>query len=235
MAEQLQRLIASHQQLLRDASHELRSPLARLQVALGLARQRAGTGIHTELDRIERESENLNELIAQLLTLTRLETGHLESPQEPIDLAELLQSIANDAAFEASVSHRQVRITHSTSAHIIGNAQLLHSAIENVVRNAIRHTPAGTCVELALHLDSEHAGGVIIQIRDQGAGVPEAMLTRIFEPFVRVGDARDRRSGGYGLGLAIAERAVRLHGGEISAHNETPGGLNITIRLPMAR
>lgn len=232
MAEQLQRLIASHQQLLRDASHELRSPLARLQVALGLARQRAGSGSHVELDRIERESDNLNELIAQLLTLTRLETGHTEASQETIALAELLQSIANDAAFESSTTQRQIRITHSTTAYIIGNAQLLHSAIENVVRNALRHTPVDSTVELSLQHDKAQPGWVMIQIRDHGTGVPTAMLARIFEPFVRVGEARDRRSGGYGLGLAIAERAVRLHGGEISAVNAEQNGLLVIIRLP---
>lgn len=234
MAVQLQQLIASHQQLLRDASHELRSPLARLQVALGLARQRAGTGPQEELDRIERESEHLNELIAQLLTLTRLETGHIELPQESIDLPELLQSIVSDASFEASTTQRQIRITHTVPALIEGNPQLLHSAIENVVRNALRHTPVDTAVEVALQHDSAHPGWVTIHIRDYGPGIPATMLARVFEPFVRVGEARDRQSGGYGLGLAIAKRAVVLHSGEISAHNEQPHGLKVSIRLPVA-
>lgn len=233
MAEQLQTLIESHKQLLRDASHELRSPLARLQVALGLAQQRGGNEADSELDRIEREAERLNELIGQLLSLARLETTMAQVEREPIALAVLLEDIADDAAYEAGASNRDVKITHTVPVTINGNSVLLSSALENVVRNAIRYTADGTLVELSLQKDSDKPGWVVIRIRDHGPGIPEDMLNSIFEPFVRVGEARDRQTGGYGLGLAIAKRAINLHGGEINAANEDVDGMSIFIHLPV--
>lgn len=232
MAERLSALIFSQKQLLRDVSHELRSPLSRLQVALGLARQRAGAHPAPELDRIERETERLNELIGQLLSLARLESDTQPPAPEAVDLGELLQIIISDASLEARSRDCRLHLEKHVPAIVQGNAQLLHSAIENVVRNAVRYTTEGTAVTLALDQDAERPGWLSIRVSDHGPGVPEDMLTRMFEPFVRVGDARDRFSGGYGLGLAIAERAVRLHHGEISAHNQPDGGLAITLRLP---
>jgi two-component system sensor histidine kinase CpxA len=231
MAERLNVLMLSQKQLFRDISHELRSPLARLQAALGLARQRAGGVAQPELDRIERETERLNELIGQLLSLARLKSGALTPRMEPVDLVELLESVVADADLEARARSCEVRLEATVPALIQADAALLHSALENVVRNAIRYTAAGTAVRLSLQPDPAPWGGLLLQVRDQGPGVPEDMLPRLFEPFVRVGDARDRRSGGFGLGLAIAERAVRLHGGEISARNEPEGGLTVVIRL----
>ena len=233
MAEQLQTLIESHKQLLRDASHELRSPLARLQVALGLAQQRGGTENTTELDRIERETERLNELIGQLLSLARMETATAEIEQGPIELDTLLQEVADDAAYEAHVVNRDVKIIHSLPVTINGNSVLLRSALENVVRNAIRYTTEDTLVELSLQQDREKPGWVVIRIRDHGPGIPEDMLKSIFEPFVRIGQARDRQTGGYGLGLTIAKRAISLHGGEMNAANEDDHGISILIRLPI--
>jgi len=232
MAEQLQTLFESHKQLLRDASHELRSPLARLQVALGLARQRGDDKATQELDRIEREAERLNELIGQLLTLARLETKTAEVETKPVELNELLEQIADDAAYEARAINRDVKIIKNTPVTINGNSVLLGSVLENVVRNAIRYTVEGTSVGVSLQDDSEKSGWVVIKIRDHGPGIPDQMLESIFEPFVRVGEARDRQSGGYGLGLAIAKRAVYLHGGEITAANEDDG-LSIIIHLPV--
>jgi len=231
MAEQLQALIGSHKQLLRDASHELRSPLARLQVALGLARQRGDDSKTQELDRIEREAERLNELIGQLLTLARLETNTTEIEYNAIDLTALLEQIVEDAAFEAHASNRQVNIIQSVPVTIKGNSVLLSSALENVVRNAIRYTAEETAVEVSMSEDAEKPGWIVIKVRDHGPGIPEQMLESIFEPFVRVGLARDRQSGGYGLGLAIAKRAVHLHGGQMTAVNEDDG-LSILIYLP---
>lgn len=232
MAERLSVLMLSQKQLLSDVSHELRSPLSRLQVALGLARQRTGTHPTPELDRIEREIERLNELIGQLLSLSRLETGTQPPAPEAVDLVELLQTVISDTAIEAQARHCSLQLEKCVPAVIQGNAQLLHSALENVVRNAVRYTADGTAVTVTMDRDPRQPNSLVTQVRDRGPGVPQEMLARLFEPFVRVGDARDRSSGGYGLGLAIAERAVRLHGGDISARNEPSGGLNITIRLP---
>jgi len=233
MAERLQALIGSQKQLLSDVSHELRSPLARLQVALGLARQREQHQANTELDRIEREADRLNELIGQLLSLARLESGTKLSHSGPVDLAVLLEEVTESTDFEARATNRQARIINSMPATIEANEALLRSALENVLRNAARYTDENTSVDVSLQPDQEHTGWLLIQVRDHGPGVPEEMLTQLFEPFVRVGDARDRKSGGYGLGLAIAERAIRLHGGEISASNEPGGGLTVHIRLPV--
>lgn len=233
MAERLQALIGSQKQLLSDVSHELRSPLARLQVALGLARQREQHQTNAELDRIEREAERLNDLIGQLLSLTRLESGKQLTHPEPVDIATLLEEVAENADFEARAVNRQVRIIDSSSATIEANEALLRSALENVVRNAVRYTDENTSVDITLQHDPEQAGWLLVHVRDHGSGVPEDMLTRLFEPFVRVGDARDRESGGYGLGLAIAERAIHRHGGVISASNEPSNGLNVHIRLPL--
>jgi len=230
MAEQLQALLESHKQLLRDASHELRSPLARLQVALGLARQRGGDSASQELDRIEREAERLNDLIGQLLTLARFETNTAEIEHSAVDLAALLEQVVDDAAFEARASNREVKIIQSMPVTIKGNNVLLNSALENVIRNAVRYTTEGTAVEVILKDDNENPGWIVIKVRDHGPGIPEKMLESIFEPFVRVGEARDRQSGGYGLGLAIAKRAVSLHGGKMMAVNEDDG-LSILIYL----
>jgi two-component system sensor histidine kinase CpxA len=234
MAQRLQELMMSQRQLLSDVSHELRSPLARLQVALGLARQRTDGRAAAELDRIERETERLNDLIGQLLSLARLESGVALTEREAVDLVELLASVASDADFEACAAHRRVELGSTTPATIHGDARLLHSAIENIVRNAVRHTAENTAVTLSLQRDGGKPDNWRITIRDHGPGVPEAMLPRLFEPFVRVGDARDRASGGYGLGLAIAQKAVRLHGGEIAARNEPEGGFSIVVALPAA-
>jgi signal transduction histidine kinase len=230
MAQRLKELMASQRRLLSDISHELRTPLARLQVALGLARQRSGTGAATELDRIETEAEHLNELIGQILSLVRLDVRDKSLEREPVDLADLVAAVAADANFEAAAVDRRVEVT-GPGATISGNPALLHSALENVVRNAVRHTAAGTAVAIALEPDAER---VRIRIRDRGPGVPEDVLPRLFQPFVRVDDARNRASGGFGLGLAIAQKAVHLHGGDIHAYNAADGGLCVVMELPLA-
>ena len=231
MAERLEKVFGAQRQLLSDASHELRSPLARLQVALGLARQRSNGQTEKELDRIELEIERLNELIGQLLELSRLEAGVDAAHVEQIDIRELLEGLIEDAQFEADAKGCQVNLRESFPAIVKANAALLHSAIENVIRNAIKYTKPDTAVEISMLEDAADPDSIIIQIRDHGPGVPEEMLSRILEPFVRVEEARDRSSGGHGLGLAIADRAVRLYGGEIVARNEPDGGLSILIRL----
>jgi two-component system, OmpR family, sensor histidine kinase CpxA len=235
MAERLEMLVKAQSRLLNDISHELRSPLARLNVALGLARQRAGVESADMLDRIELEASRLNELIGRILTLARLEDGEQRVPQTPVPLSELVASVAEDAEFEAQERHCHVRTTIPAGDWgVRGNDSLLHSAVENVVRNAIRYTQEGTSVEI--ELTSERRSGVaeaVLRVSDSGPGVPEDALGKLFQPFYRLDDARGRLTGGVGLGLAITERAVRFHGGKVSASNRAEGGLVVEIRLPL--
>ncbi|MFA7098116.1 MAG: ATP-binding protein [Gammaproteobacteria bacterium] len=228
MAARLRDLLESQRQLLRDVSHELRSPLARLRVALELARRKGDTA--TALDRIEREAERLEALIADVLSLTRLEAGATHLQRKPVALADLLQAIVQDAAFEAEAAGKAVHLEAGAAATVQGDPVLLRSAIENVVRNAIRHTAPQTTVEITLRTEGNEA---IVEVLDQGPGVPEQELDRLFQPFARVGEARDRASGGYGLGLAISRRAAEAHGGCITAANAPEGGLRVTLRLPI--
>ena len=235
MAERLEMLVKAQSRLLNDISHELRSPLARLNVALGLARQRAGVESTDMLDRIELEASRLNELIGRILTLARLEDGEQRVPQTPVPLGELVANVAEDAEFEAQERHCHVHtVIPEGDWGVRGNDSLLHSAVENVVRNAIRYTAEGSPVEIAL-TSEERSGGAeaVLRVSDSGPGVPEDALAKLFEPFYRLDDARGRLTGGVGLGLAITERAVRFHGGKVSAFNRAEGGLMVEIRLPL--
>jgi len=231
MADQLETLIYSRQRLISDISHELRSPLARLSVALGLAERSANSASLPALARIEREAERLNQLIAALLRLARLESGSDEFSRENIDLQRLVQEVADDATFEASARNRTVRIVSSYPCTVLGNADLLRSAIENVVRNAVHYTPEGSEVEVSVD-PSKDGGAAVIRVRDHGPGVPEHALQSIFEPFYRLENSRDRSSGGTGLGLSITDRSIRSHGGFVQAHNAAEGGLIIELTLP---
>lgn len=229
MAERIETLLLSQKQLVRDISHELRSPLARLQVALGLARRNAAPQAEQALDRIEKEAERLNRMIGELLTLSLLENGTLAGAKQPVDLQLLLSEIVQDADFEAAGFKRQVQLV-SVPAQVSGNPELLLRAIENVVRNGLHYTAEGTSVVVTLELDRD--SNVVIRVSDQGPGVPEEMLSAIFLPFYRVAEARDRLSGGTGIGLAITARAIALHGGTVTARNRAGGGLEVEIRLP---
>jgi len=235
MAERLETLLKAQSRLLNDISHELRSPLARLNVALGLARQRTSGENADMLDRIELEASRLNELIGRILTLARLEDGEQLVSQTPVPLDELVAGISEDAEFEAQARNCHVRTTIAEGDwKVRGNASLLHSAIENVVRNAIRYTQEGSSVEI--ELASEPCSGVdeaVLRVSDSGPGVPADALEKLFEPFYRLDDARGRQTGGVGLGLAITERAVRFHGGKVQAFNRQSGGLTVEIRLPL--
>jgi two-component system sensor histidine kinase CpxA len=233
MAQRLESMVKAQQRLLGDISHELRSPLARLGVALGLARQRSGPEANGALDRIERESDNLNEMISQLLTLTRLESGTDGRKRTNVDLAALVKEVADDADFEARSQNRAVHVISSDKCSIKGVEELLRSAVENVVRNAVRYTPEGTAVEVALRKQNGGSDNyAVISVRDRGQGVPDEALDKIFRPFYRTEDARDRQSGGgTGLGLAITERAVRMHGGSVQAVNAPGGGLAVEMLL----
>jgi signal transduction histidine kinase len=235
MAARLETLVNAQSRLLNDISHELRSPLARLNVALGLARQRSGPESATMLERIELEAGRLNELIGRLLTLARMEDGEQRPPSTPVLLNEVVLNVAEDAEFEAQARRCHV---HSEipagSWGVRGDPSLLHSAIENVVRNAVRYTREGTTIEI--HLEKkENAGGeeAVVRVTDCGDGVPADALEKLFQPFYRLDNARGRQTGGVGLGLAITERAVRFHGGRVSATNRTEGGLMVEIHLPL--
>lgn len=232
MAERIESLLTSQRNLLRDVSHELRSPLARLNVALELCKRQFGPDVKMPLERIEREAQKLNELIGQILTLNKFESGSSEIETTKVDLTKLVQEIANDADYEAKNNNRSV-VSTTESSILEGNLDLLRRAIENVVRNAIYYTDEGNVVEVSLRnvqrADNRHA---LITVRDHGVGVPEETLTHLFKPFYRVCEGRDRQTGGAGLGLAITESAVHFHGGSIRAENAPDGGLIIEMTLP---
>jgi two-component system sensor histidine kinase CpxA len=236
MAQQVESLVNTQNRLLRDVSHELRSPLARLNVALELAGRDAGSAAAPALGRASRESDRLNELIGQLLTLARLEGGAMQPQQTTIDLKTMVSDIIADADFEAAARDRHVRMVRSVKCSTIGTPELLHSAIENVMRNAVLYTAEGSEVEVSLSCEESNAGKTaLLEIRDHGPGVPPGSLEDIFRAFHRVSDARDRRTGGVGLGLAITERAVRLHGGSVRALNAAGGGADRSNHASMPR
>jgi signal transduction histidine kinase len=226
MASRLQTLIESQQRLLHDVSHELRSPLARLQAAAGLAlRQPERLG---ELAaRIELDIGRMDRLVGELLTLARLDEGMVGALDEQVDLHELAADVARDAEFEAAGKGTRIDVARGVDAcSARGRHELLYRAVENVVRNAVRHSPSGGRVDIAL----EQSGGRCrIVVGDRGPGVPEADLSAIFEPFFR-GDAA--AEGGYGLGLAITRRVMLAHGGSVQARNRAQGGLQVTLELP---
>ena len=232
MAGRLEAMVKAQSRLWSDISHELRSPLARLSVALELARQRSGPNASGALERITLESERLNELIGRLLTIAKLDSGEDKIEKSPIPLEELVSEVANDAEFEAQSRQCHVKFTSREDFTLMGNATLLRSAVENVVRNAIRYTKEGTNVEILLASD-DRANTALLTIDDSGPGVPADALDKIFRPFYRIDDARGRQTGGVGLGLAITERSVLLHGGTIRALNRPEGGLRLEIRLPV--
>lgn len=232
MAERLEVLRTSQQLLFRNVSHELRSPLARLQVALGLVRQHTGAEASRYLERIEREVERLNRLIGQLLTLARLESGVDISKHEVCDMGALVQEVVADGDFEARARDGVATLVYAEACLVSGTTELLRSAVENVVRNAVRYTAAGTATEVRVYGHSTLGGPyAVIEVRDHGPGVPEEELANLFHPFYRLAPAP--QTGGAGLGLAITERAVQLHGGTTTATNVPGGGLLVTIRLPM--
>ena len=216
--------------LLRDISHELRSPLARMRLAVGLARQPSGDP-ERQLDRLEREIERLDDLIGQVLSLARLNGTDAPIEREPFDMDELIQEVVHDANFEGAVKGCKVSITGAAGPWVNGNRELLRSAIENVLRNAVRYSPPGAAVEVAVEGGS---GGLAVTIRDRGPGVPPGDLERIFEPFFRVAESRDRDSGGEGVGLAITSQVMRAHGGSAKAANRGDGGLEVRLGLPPA-
>ena len=225
MAEQLQEQMQAQKRLLRDVSHELRSPLARLRVALALAEKEPQQQA-AQLRRIERETERLDELISQLLAVPE---GKINL-EDSLDLVGLLQELSDDASFEAQQENKSIHYrTELAEAVVKTRGDMLKKALENVIRNALTYSGTGTCVQIELEKNN---CDFRITVTDQGPGIPDTDLERIFEPFYRVDDARQRETGGYGLGLSIASRSIKQHDGSITAEN-TGDGLRLVIELPI--
>lgn len=222
MTERLRALLEGQKNLLHDVSHEMRSPLARLQAAIGLARQQP-LRMSDSLGRIEREAERMNLLVAELLTLSRLEAG-VVGDFENVEMSELLANIVEDACFEGAARHLQISFAMGEAVELRANAELLHRAIENIVRNALRFSPDNGVVRIEAGLVS---GGFRVAVVDQGPGVSSEELASIFSPFFRGGGATS--GGGYGLGLAIAKRVITATNGDVSARNGEAGGLVVEV------
>ncbi len=232
MAERIETLLAAERRLLLDISHEIRSPLARLGVVVELAR--SSDDIDGSLNRIQKEADRLNDLVGQLLQVTRAEGDRDKLLHDSIRLDELLETIVEDCAIEAQARNCELRLANPAMSQgapqitVSGDPELLRRAIENIIRNAIRYSPAGTPVDIAL---GDSGATARISVRDRGPGVPPELLGRIFDPFYRVDPDRSRTGGGVGLGLAIARRAVELHDGALHASNADPG-LLVEIEIP---
>jgi signal transduction histidine kinase len=227
MAERLERLIVSERRLLSDISHELRSPLARLKFAVKLARTSADT--KTALDRVERDVDRITSLVSDIVEITFVEGDPALRGAETVRLAEILDAVMQDCSLEAELRGCHLEMNGRSEGEVIGNRELLRRAIENVVRNGIRYSPEKSIVTISV---AENGHDASIAVRDHGPGVPADTLTRIFDPFYRVEEARNSTGGGSGLGLSIAKRAIELHHGSISALNASPG-LRVEITIPL--
>ena len=231
MASRLQASMEGQRRLLHDVSHELRSPLARLQAAVGIMRQKPEQPADM-IARIEDETARIDHLVGELLTLSRLEAGELAGAEEEVDMHELVDEVVRDANFEAQAQGRQVVWEENGTAVLQGRPELLHSAIENIVRNALKHAPDCRTVWVETSADALRRL-YILQVLDAGAGVPTEELPSLFSPFFR--GANTANMEGYGLGLAIARRCIEAHGGTIRADNRPAGGLRVEIMLPWPR
>ncbi len=228
MTERVEQLLASQQQLMRDVSHELRSPLARIQAILSISRQKSEHRDMADIDRIEHEVERLNLLIGEILSYARLQSRQ-QAELSPTDLVELVRAIAEDARIEGQERHIDVRMSGPEPCVVSVDNALIQRAIENVVRNALKYTAEHTLVEIAIGVQQDT---ITLTVDDRGPGVPEAALTEIFEPFYRVNGVNNHSPAGSGVGLAIAKRSLLLHGGSIRANNREGGGLSVVISLP---
>ena len=233
MAARLEQLVSGQRQLLRDVSHELRSPLARLRVSLALASSASDPGTRSHnLSRIEAETERLNHLIGEILDYARIAEA-VDPPKQSVDLMELLDDIATSARLEARPRGLRVTLQGPESCRLKADGELLYRALENVVRNALAHSPEGGLVEIRLTPPDTGGDLASLDITDSGPGVPDDQLESIFEPFVRLSEQRGSAGSGGGVGLSIAREAVRRHGGLIRAENRRGGGLRVRILLPV--
>lgn len=231
MAEKLEAMVKSKERLLQDISHELRSPLARMNIAVELGRNKTGKIAESEFNRIETEAHRLNDLITEILEYARLEKSATNLNLSHIDIKTLLESIIQDANYEFRNNHIQLDVLNGEDWTMMADQRLIHRAIENILRNALRYSTQESSVIVCLQKDKTNQE-MIIQIKDRGPGVPEDQLKIIFNPFYRVDSSREKKTGGYGLGLAIANQAIKLHQGKISAKNREHGGLSVQISLP---
>lgn len=234
MASQLESNISSHQRLLGDVSHELRSPLTRLQMAVALAEKNIGNVSEQKkhLSRCEMEVERLDDMIADVLTLSRLEHNQNNFTADSITLNSLISEVVTDCQYYANDKDVTINFIEASSYSALVDVKLLSSAIGNIINNAVKYSDNNSIVKVELTAQDNEA---TINILDNGPGVPDDLLEKLFTPFFRVADSRDRNSGGTGLGLAIAQQAVQLHQGEIIASNQASGGLKVTIALPLTQ
>lgn len=228
MAERLQNLVDGQHRLLHDVSHELRSPLARLQAATDLMQQQPER-MQEFIERIQRDTRRIDHLVGELLTLARLDAGAENLPHERLELCDLIEEIVEDTRFEAEPRACRFELDLAASLAVDGNTELLHRAIENVLRNAVRHAPDASIVKVKAQADNRY---VRISVTDSGDGVEAQDLETIFEPFYRASNAKSFE--GYGLGLTITRQVLKLHGGTIKAENLPNGGFSVTLTLPLA-
>ena len=242
MADRVTELIDAQKMLIRDVSHELRSPLARLRMAVELAREDSSAD-QAVFDHMEQEAEKVNQLIGEMLTLSLLESARETPRVDSFNMQLLIEELMEISTVEACARGCKIEFqSKALDSQMTGQSEMLSRAVENILRNAIRYTPPGGLVEVELsdlYRDEAAAvqiahGGLKISVRDTGPGIPADHLSHIFRPFYRVDMARSESSGGFGVGLAIAERAVSLHGGKIMASNRPTGGLNVQILLPLS-
>lgn len=237
MADKVEKIVKLKERLLQDISHELRSPLARLQIAIELGRKKSGNVAQSEFSRMEEECICLNSLIGEILEYARLDKSVYQLQRELTNIPKLLQRIIADANFEfannSTNNNRRVTLSAATDCNLYVDERLLHRAIENILRNALRYSPAQELVSVVIFF-SETQQDLVIEIKDHGPGIPEDQLKKIFNPFYRVDKSREKKTGGYGLGLAIARQAIHLHNGEIQVINQKTGGLKVRITLPLA-
>ncbi len=229
MAEELEGMVHAKERLLQDISHELRSPLARLNIAIELGKNKTQHLADNEFARMELESQRLNALIGEILDFARLDKSTTALCLSKTNLSDLLCEIINDGNYEFQ---GRIVAQHIDPCELMIDARLIHRAIENIVRNALHYSPQDKQVVLSLHQDRVHQR-VIITVQDSGPGVPPDQLEKIFSPFYRVDTSRAKKTGGVGLGLAIAAKAVALHQGTITAENNSNGGLLVRVMLPL--
>jgi two-component system sensor histidine kinase CpxA len=227
MADRIETLLTAERRLLQDVSHELRSPLARLSFAAELVR--TAPNQDQALARLRKEISRLSDLVGTLLQMTRAEGDPASGERKEFALDKLVADVVEDCSVEAAAHHCEIAFARNGNVSMIGDPELMRRAVENVLRNAVQYSPENARIDVGMKTAQ---GAAQVEIRDRGPGVPREQLSRIFQPFFRVDDSRNGATGGIGLGLAIAMRAVRLHHGSIEAANAQPG-LLVTIKLPV--